>query len=196
MKDDKTSQGSDRLMIPKYLTGFILIALFWFVPAPGLAADISAPAADSRYVDIYSGAVLTGQFDKQSFRYEQDPYQGKALINVWIKAYASSNDGTYHLNRYLFDMEDRKVMLINASTFTANGQVIASTPYTYNADRWNVIVPGTDTDTWYEAVMRYAKDNNKTLMANYKKRTDDVIRDSHSNWLTSIVHIFDPFTNN
>ena len=144
----------------KYL---LILALFLFAycPATGLAAD-------SRYENIVVGDNIVAQFDKETLRYEKDPYRDEQLLSAWIKVFSFKG---YSLNHYLFRLHDRKMLQLETIEYDENGQIISKTANKYNPACWTHILPETISETEYVSALKYSQNNNAQLQREYNERT-------------------------
>ncbi|HML33860.1 hypothetical protein [Sporomusa sphaeroides] len=145
---------------------FFIIFLFFSASLPA-AGQESAPS--QRYENIMAGNTVVALFDKETLRYEKATYQNEQLLGVWIKTFPSDNDGSYNLNRYLFRLHEREMILVDTLEYSSNGELLRQTSHPYTS-AWTRIFPETVSEAWYIAVTQYAKNNAGKLQKEYKER--------------------------
>lgn len=146
----------------KFLMIFALL-LFAYCPTIGLAAD-------SRYENIVVGDTIVAQFDKETLRYEKDPYRNEKLLSVWIKTFSEPNKDTYSLTHYLFRLHDREMQTMDIVRYNTHGQVTDNLTNKYAPASWSQILPETLSETGYVAALKYSQDNNDQLQREYNER--------------------------
>lgn len=158
------------------------------VPAP-------APLPPSRYEDIHFEDSVIAQFDKETFKYVKDPYKNELLIDVWIKTFPETTRVAYSLNHYLFQLNDRKMMSLELIDFNSNGRILSTTSNKYAPERWNLIIPETLAEKWYESIYKYAQQNDKKLKADYEKRKKAPDEKSSNSLLAPFTRIINLLSN-
>lgn len=189
------------LAFSKYV--FLFIPTAFFVATTSLVAAESAtstpapaPAPPSRYEDIHFEDSVIAQFDKETFRYVKDPYKNELLIDVWIKTFPETARVAYSLNHYLFQLSDRKMMALELIDFNSSGRILNTRANKYDPERWSPIIPETLAEKWYEAIYKYAQQNDKQLKAAYEKQRKDPDEKNPNILLAPFTHIFNLLSNN
>lgn len=165
----------------RYLLIFALL-LFAYCPTIGLAAD-------SRYEDIVVGDTVVAQFDKETLRYEKDPYHDEQLLSVWIKTFSDSNKGVYSLTHYLFRLHDREMLQTDVVEYNAHGQITCTIANKYEPTSWSKILPETLTEKGYAAALKYSQNNNDQLQREYGERVKKGTKRNIFSFLTDIFNI-------
>lgn len=158
-KEDETTMKS-----LKYI---MLAALFLFV-----FSVVGAEAAPSRYEGIVMDDAVVAQIDKDTLRYEKDPYRNEKLLSVWIKTPSDfGSDFDFSLNHYLFRLNNRDMLLLDTAQYNGAGQIISKITNPYNPTSWTMIMPETVQEKCYVLALKYARDNNAQLQQDYDERT-------------------------
>lgn len=168
----------------KYL--LLVILLLFATSALGLAADY-------RYENIVMNDSVVAQFDKNTLRYEREPYRSEKLLSVWIKTTADFSSD-YSLNHYLFRLTNREMLLLDTVECNGNGQILSKTSYPYNPNSWTLLLPETFPEACYVAALKYSQANNMQLEQDYAQRTTDSNKNRNFAFFTDIFNIFS--TNN
>jgi hypothetical protein len=163
----------------RYARYILLITLILFAfSAIGFAAD--------RYENVVMGDSIAAQFDKDTLRYEKDPYRNEKLVSVWVKTTADyTND--YSLSHYLFRINERQMLLLDTVEYNASGQLLNRVTKQYNPSLWTTILPETVQEACYVSALKYSQLNDAQLQSDYNARTNDPDKNKQS--------IFSIFTN-
>lgn len=145
----------------KYL---LLVALFLFTFSS--ASALEAP----RYQGIVIDDAVVAQIDKDTLRYEKDPYRNEKLLSVWIKT-TSDFSSDFTLNHYLFRLANREMLHLDTVEYNGAGQIISKITNPYNPSSWSAIMPETVEEKCYVSALKYAQDNNAQLQQDYTERT-------------------------
>jgi hypothetical protein len=157
------NQKGDKIMRYSKLLIIFTLLLFAYCPTIGLATD-------SRYENIVVGDTIVAQFDKETLRYEKDPYRNEQLLSVWIKTFSNSDKDAYSLTHYLFRLHDREMMTMDIVEYNKHGQVTDNLTNKYDPASWSQILPETLPETGYVATLKYSQNNNDQLQSDYNER--------------------------
>ncbi|WP_312200043.1 hypothetical protein [Anaerospora hongkongensis] len=172
----------------------MLFTLFLLLFAATTTYAAKATTPPVRFQDIIYDNVTIGQFDKQTLKYEKDPYRDEVLVNVWIKTPLDSFNQSYTMYNYLLRTNTREMMMINRLDFDNSGNMLQNMSNKYNPALWTLVLPETATEKWYNAVTAYAKKNNKKLQQEYTSETKKEKRSQPL--LGPFNHIFDMLSGN
>ncbi|WP_371374518.1 hypothetical protein [Sporomusa aerivorans] len=152
------------MRVTKCFFSIILFLLICF-PVTGLSAPPS-----QRYENIMVDDTVVALFDKETLRYEKDPYRDELLINVWIKTLSTNGDNSYNLSHYLFRLHNSEILSLDSLDYDATGQLSRKITSSYDPNKWVPILPETVSEQWYISVTEYAKVNAAKLKKEYNER--------------------------
>ncbi len=175
-KEDETMRSAKYILL-------VTLILFTFTSATGLAAA-------SRYEGIVMEDAVVAQIDKDTLRYEKDPYRSEKLLSVWIKT-TSDYSSDFTLHHYLFRLSNREMLLLDTVEYNGAGQVNSRISNPYNPSSWTMILPETALEKCYISALKYSQTNDAQLQQDYNERTTPKQNDSFI-----LADIFNIFYNN
>ncbi|EGO63479.1 hypothetical protein [Acetonema longum] len=128
-------------------------------PTPQDRQNTPQPERPSeRYQWAYSGGGQTFQFDTHTLQKINDPYRDEQLVEAWVRVITPNRTASSSivLQQYYFRLNTKQIQLMSSFDLASDGQVGPGNKFTYDAHRWQDIVPGTAAEGIYNAVTDYA----------------------------------------